>query len=290
MEGYLAGFTKIPNNIVDSLINISENKPVEQNKIPILRRFLQNTYPTKETEARVKAQASPLIQTVQAADGKTYQTGNFDTSSDQYLPYKNQNGNDAKLNLTSLDKIAKLPATNKYETAVKESAQYSKAATILDNAGLDAQQKQMALQKLGIDPVKAAYYQIANDDTNKKTMYVLDAVNKVPTEEAIRVLLENRKQVNGQMIASNAVLDNLVDEGIISANQAREIKKYELKDGKAVKMGKTSVKKPKKISIKAPKLNKIKVKKIKIKKLKVKKFKQVKLKAPKRLKLKKVKL
>lgn len=231
-----------------------------------------------------------------AVDTRQFEKGgNQAVTSGNVIFYTNENGDRVELKLTELDKIASLPTTNKYETAIKESKQYQKAATILDNPGLNAQQKQQALQALGIDPVKAAYYQVANDNTNKKTMYVLDAINQIATQggttqDAVKILMENRQQVNGQMIASNAVLDNLIDEGVISANQAKEIKKYELKDGKAVKMGKTSVKKPKKVSIKIPKLNKIKVKKIKLKKLRVKKFKQVKLKAPKRLKLSKVKL
>lgn len=210
------------------------------------------------------------------------------------IVYQNENGNIAEVDLTKYDKIAKLPTTNKYETAIKESKQYSTAATLLDNTGLSDQQKQLALSRLGIDQKTASYYQVANDNTNLKTMYVLDKVKNATSQQDVITGLANlRQQVNGQMIASNAVLDNLVDEGVISKATATELKKYKLEEGKLTPIKRATVnkaKKGKKLKVsfkKPPKLKALKQTKIKL--VSGKKYKAVKFKIPKKLKIKKVK-
>jgi len=200
--------------------------------------------------------------------------------------YTNENGNASTIDLAKYDEIAKMPTTNKYLEAVRESKQFSSAATILDNTALTKAQQQQALQRLGVDPVKAEYYKIANDNNNLKTLYVMDALKT--SQDPIAKLMELREQINGQMIAANGVLDNLVDEGVISKAQATELKKYKNEGGQMIKLKSSSGRKAKKISIKAPKLKKIKVKAIKIKKIKTKAFKPVKLKVPKKLRVKKI--
>jgi len=204
------------------------------------------------------------------------------------MQYVNEEGNVSTINLAKLSEIAALPTTNRYETAIKESKQFSQAGTILDNDYLTQEQKQLALTKLGIDQTKAAYYTIANDDTNKKTMYVMDSLQG--SDNPLEILAKQREQVNGQMIASNAVLDNLVDEGLITKAQATQLKKYKYENGTLTPIKKSTGTKAKKISIKRPTLKKIKMKQVKIKTIKTKTFKPIKLKVPKKLKVKKLKM
>lgn len=45
MEGYLAGYTKIPSQMVDMLSKVSRGEPVDTNQKTILRRFIKETYP-----------------------------------------------------------------------------------------------------------------------------------------------------------------------------------------------------------------------------------------------------
>jgi hypothetical protein len=194
------------------------------------------------------------------------------------------------LDLKKLDDINKLPSDNKYNAAIRESKQFSQAALILDKQGLTAEQKTLALKRLGIDESTAKYYQVANDNTNLKTMYVMDQLKSATTpQELISGIATLRQQVNGQMIASNAVLDNLVNEGIISKQTATELKKYKLENGKLTSVKKASLKKGKKIKVsmkKPPKLKALKTTKIKL--ATTKKYKPVKFKVPKKLKVKKI--
>lgn len=195
------------------------------------------------------------------------------------------------LDLKKMDDISALPSDNKYNSAIKESKQYSEAAKIMDNTALTTEQQQTALDRLGIDKTKADYYRVANDSDNLKTMFVMDAINKVKTEgggfsDVIQLLANQRTEVNSKMIASNGVLDNLVDEGILSKAQATQLKKYKFENGQLTPKTKTGTqaKKAKKISVtlrkmSAPKLSssRTKVKRISVPKLTYKKTKARKL-------------
>lgn len=242
----------------------------------------------KNREKKNPTQPGLLNQIKDKLVGKALAT---DETIDNEIIYTNDNGNEAKLSLTKLDSINHLPSTNRYEQAIKESKQYSSASSILDNTNLSVEQQQIALKRLGVDPTKASYYQVANDDTNKKTMFVLDTVNKVKSNgggfsDIIQSLSNQRTQVNGQMIASNAVLDNLVNEGVLTKAQSTELKKYKFEGGKLIPIKssaggrrKIKINKPKKMTFK--RLPKMKVYKPKRLKLSVKKTKPVALKMPK---------
>ena len=64
MEGYLAGYTKIPAQIVDGLFNISKGKPIETNQTPILRRFVKETYPSSNKKPVVQQEAPGLMERI----------------------------------------------------------------------------------------------------------------------------------------------------------------------------------------------------------------------------------
>lgn len=225
---------------------------------------------------------------------KTVNTSLIKGSGDE-IGYINEDGNMGTINLKKYDDIKNLPSDNKYNSAIKESKQYSEATKILDNTDLTTEQQQTALDRLGIDKTKADYYRVANDSDNLKTMFVLDAINKVKTQgggfsDVIQLLANQRTEINGKQIASNGVLDNLVDEGILTKAQATELKKYKYENGQLTPKSKTGTKakKAKKISVtlrkmSAPKLSssKTKVKRITVpktyKRLKAKKLKLLKL-------------
>jgi predicted transcriptional regulator len=213
------------------------------------------------------------------------------------IVYTNENGNAATLDLTKYDKIASLPTTNKYNTAVRESKQYAEASKIIDNDELSDEQKQIALNRLGISQPDATYYAVANDNNNLKTLYSLDKINDIMNangskQQVLDYLTEGRKEINGKMVVANGVLDNLVDEGVITKAEASAIKQIKL-DSKGKKISLSKAKKPKKITFKAPKVLKLKAPKItqiKIKSPKIKRVKAYKRPKIRKLKVKRIKL
>lgn len=83
MEGYFAGYTKIPANIIETLYNIKEGNPVNQNQIPMLRRFVQETYPSASkvnnseidlgggTKLTKNTERADVLSSASAAEGNT---------------------------------------------------------------------------------------------------------------------------------------------------------------------------------------------------------------------------
>ena len=63
MEGYLAGYAKIPANIFESITKIKEGREVSPNEKPLLRRFFKQTYPSSNVKKEEKPSTS-LMQRV----------------------------------------------------------------------------------------------------------------------------------------------------------------------------------------------------------------------------------
>lgn len=60
MEGYMAGYTKIPTSVVQSLYNISRGEKTNSNDIPIIRRFFGETIPSNSKQISTpEKQSSP---------------------------------------------------------------------------------------------------------------------------------------------------------------------------------------------------------------------------------------
>jgi hypothetical protein len=262
-----------------------------QRDLPIVNAFSPFKIGVEKPEAKTLLDTQEQNRIARAVQKREALQGGGSTATGGLIIYTNENGNQAEIDLTKLDEIAKMPTTNKYETAVKESKQYAKVSSIMDNEALTEEQKQTALSRLGIDSGTATYSKVANDNNNLKTMYVLDKLQNTPNhQDVINYLLSQRQEVNGNMIAANGVLDNLVDEGLISKAEATALKKYQYKYGEtATTATKAKTSKAKKITIKAVKFPTIKIKKTKmpkprkIKKYKVKKVKVTKVKLKRRL-------
>jgi len=63
MEGYLAGYAKIPAQIVEGMKNISEGNDVPTNEKTIIRRFIKETYPSSGKPAEPKT-TTPFMERV----------------------------------------------------------------------------------------------------------------------------------------------------------------------------------------------------------------------------------
>lgn len=165
---------------------------------------------------------------------------------------------------------------SKYQDAINNDKMWTKLNSLSNRESLTDDQKAKAtallLEKSGIDKNDYQYYQVAKQDTNLKTMYALEEITKIQArpgskpEDLMNFLKQGRYEYRGNMVLSSGVIDNLVDEGILTYSEGKSLKKYTFdKDPKtktlALRKKKTGnkVKKPKKISLKAIKVPKIKV-------------------------------
>ena len=233
MEGYLAGYTKIPANIIEGLKNISEGKEVNKNQTPIIRRFIQETYPTTKTTPKKTTEATPLIPQANAAEdsgffGSIFKPNERKSKAEEKAVDYFLNEKSNKVDIQSL------PEKTKYEKAVKEKTAFKIVDDIIDSTDLNDNQKALAFQKIGIKKEDAEYYLVAKKSVDERYAYVQDLMESNSGD--IKSLVPLRKTINGQKILSDSVITAMVDDEMISKADGKTLKKIKDETG-AVKAG-----------------------------------------------------
>jgi hypothetical protein len=247
MEGYMAGFTKIPANIIDSLYNISRGKEVEPNQKPLLRRFVKRTYPTSNRPPKPKQPTPKLFERLTGKVGAAEEA-----TEKAVFSYYDDNSNYKTIDV---GKITSLPETNNYEKALKEKETFSIVDDILEN--LPEDQQVDALGKLNIKPEDATYYNVARQQNKIKLAYVQDVIGNKKGAELMKELASMRRVVGDKFILAPGVIDDLVDEGIISYGEGKYLKSIKYDNQGKLKTGGGS--KGKKLNLNV-KVNKVTVK------------------------------
>lgn len=178
-----------------------------------------------------------------------------------------------------LGTVSSLPSKSKYEKAIKDSKLYSLSSSIYGDEDLSESQKQLLNSKvasqIGIKTEDLEYYQVANDENNIKTIYVLEALQG--QKNVIPYLEQGRRKVNEKQLVSNGVIDNLVDEGLISEIEGKRLKKIDFdRNGNLEKQG-GSAKKPKIITPDMPKIPTIKLNTPRVRRIKTRKAPEYKI-------------
>ena len=157
--------------------------------------------------------------------------------------YLGENGKSTSFDMSRSREIAAMPEDNKYNKAIKESKAYSHAQNILElpDKALSEKEKLSLIEKMGISKEDVEYYQVAKDNTNLKTLYVMDKVSKISDHgQLMDELIKFKKTVNNKEVLSDEVVNNLVDEGLISKAEAKALKALKLDDkGTSIKTGAT---------------------------------------------------
>lgn len=261
-----------------------------------------------EDEKIDEAQADSLIQKVSAAgDVQTVRSKNTQLQDKLNSLTKKK----IKLGLTVgeqelteayLGDALNAKATNRYELGGKNKKLYAKSNSILTDENLTDEQKivlfNAAAKSIGISPEDLAYYGVANDDSDLKTLYVYDQITQFQDhKQVIDFLTVSRRKVNEKLLASDTVLDNLAEDGVITPAEAKKLKaidydskgKLKVKKAKKIKVGKTEQVKSPTIKFKkiATPVIKIQTKKLNLPKVKLPRVKVVKSKTKKLTQLRK---
>lgn len=159
--------------------------------------------------------------------------------------------NQQELETAYLSNTLTLPTSNRYEKAQKDSKLWSSYGTIESNENLSDTQKQALYgriaRELGRPVEDLQKYQVAKDDNNNKTLYTLDQIDKMQSpQELLTYLKDGRKPINGKILVSDGVIDNLVSDGIIPYQLGKELKNLDFNEDGSLKKKKVSGGKAKK--------------------------------------------
>ena len=156
MEGYLAGYTKIPAQVIEVMSNLSEGKPTSPNDITLLRRFMKQTYETGAPKDVTRPDVPPLMERItgkaSASNGETDTV----TREKQYKQAKRQ----YRSGLTDSEKKAedsyekysiKLSDYNKTQDPKAGSSLYY---SVKNSKSLTPEMRESLLESIPVPPVK----------------------------------------------------------------------------------------------------------------------------------------
>lgn len=209
------------------------------------------------------------------------ETGGTEGVDGKFFYYK-----DGEVKSVNYGSILGMPESNKYEKALKDSKKYSILDDIVES-NISQTEKDSLYKKLGIKKQDAEYYTVANQNNNLKTMYVLDQVQNVTDrDQLLKTLVGMRKNVNDKLVLADGVIDNLIDEGLISESEGKSLKnidydfsgKLKTRTGRGGGRGrKPSLPKLTAVELNFPKAKRITYKTVKPRKVKEYRLKKVKL-------------
>ncbi len=199
--------------------------------VPGLAEDVVNKFRNKSVSNIPESQWQGIIDTKKLENEKSLEKEKLKISSgtakvgDSYLYV--DNGDVKEINLS---KVLSLPSATSYQKVIKQKEAFNLVDDILDN--LPNNQQKEALNKLGIKPADANYYNLARRENDVKYAYVMENVEKTP--DPIKYLIGLRKSVNGKQVLTSGVIDQLYEDGYISKEQVKYLKavRYNEKTGK----------------------------------------------------------
>ena len=153
-----------------------------------------------------------------------------------------------ELSTVYLSQALKMPKSNRYETSQRNSALWNKSGSLYDNEDLTAEQKEILQNRiaseLGVSRQDLDIYQVAKQDNDSKTLYAYDKLDQSQSfDDFMRYLVNGRKPINGKILVSDGVINNLVEDGLIPEALGDDIKDIDLKEDGTLKTGTKSRKK-----------------------------------------------
>lgn len=109
-------------------------------------------------------------------------------------------------------------------------------------------------KKLGVSDVDAAYDFGAGQSIEVKSSYLAELSGKLSRDDFLTYLIKGRKEsMSGDIFVANAVIDNLIDQGLLSKYEGSQLKKVKVDKQGQNKTGLgNGSRKPKKLSISIP--------------------------------------
>jgi len=211
-----------------SPFSISQEKPKEK-----------EYYDARQKLRNQNREVKKVLDKIEAGKGVTLNTDNLLTKQVVSLTKKKvEAGIDVtqqELETAYLSQPLAMPKTNRYEKSQRDSGLYASLSTIEGNEYLTDQQKTdlkgKVASELGKTPRDLQIYSVAKEDNDSKTLYAYDQIdNSTSFDDTMRYLVNGRKPINGQMLVSDGVINNLVADGVIPYALGKDIKEIDLNE------------------------------------------------------------
>lgn len=247
MEGYLAGYAKIPANIVDAINQISRGESVNQNQKPLLRRFIKQTYPSS-AKTETQQQAPPpmmdrLTGKVSASTDTTSIPTDQNTFSELYKDASSKSKYLEKYNAIQYDPT--LDDTQKQEKVSKLRDEASAWGEVL--AKMERENPEMVFTAQ-IETYKTG----SGKSVDERGEWVYKKLETAQDEKELQSWINRLWEEKVITSGSSGVAQYLEDTYGINVRYTGTSKKIKAKSAKKIKLGSTPQMKSPMIKFSAP--------------------------------------
>lgn len=121
------------------------------------------------------------------------------------------------------------------KTLTKKS--FTKGLNIFNSTKYSDEEKKFLLDKLekdyGVNSNEVQYYRLAKEPVDVKAQYLMEQMENLMSQtndrnRVLKLIASGRRVINGSKLVSDGVLDELVNFNILTRDEARDLKKFEL--------------------------------------------------------------
>lgn len=247
MEGYLAGYAKMPANIIDALDQMSRGESVNQNQKPLLRRFIKQTYPSsakKDTQQQTPPSMMDRL------------TGKVSASTDTApIPTDQKTFNELYKDALSKSRYLEKYNAIQYDPTLDDAQKQEKTSKLRDEASAWAETLLTMESKY---PEKVFEAQLSTYKTGggrsveERGEWVYEKLETAKDEEELQNLINRMWEEKVITSGSSGVAQYLEDTYGIKVRYSGTNKKIKSGSGRKIKLGSTPQMKSPMIRFNAP--------------------------------------
>lgn len=257
-QGYGTGWVRIAEMLTSKLVpEIYHTEKNDQtapiNTTPIARRFFGGARRSEEAQLEVEKNRARSLKTQISTIRNAIKRGEIPQEAGFRQIEKLQNEASQRSSAPSgeLDALARVYEVDQYTTPSAltgiDKFEYEKekasAAVKLwtgsgEYASFPEEQKLAMIKEMGYEEPQIKYAGLADRDTEVKAQYIAEEAQNMTHKELIDTLVQGRlPSITGDMLASNGVIDDLYEAGLISKSERTWLKKIKLNEDGSYKQG-----------------------------------------------------
>ena len=239
MEGYLAGYSKIPAQLVEMAYKVGRGDEISPNDKTLLRRFVKQTYPSSGAPAKEKIESPNLWERMfpKAGSAEEGTAGTYKELTEQEkdriktkLKYDQKVTNDELVSYY-LSGVKGSPDDSGYKKTMRVEKLLSKYDSLEDDDTLTASQREVVqaaiLKETGMKSEDVEYWQTAKLDNDLKYQKAQEDIENLEIEshdELLKYLAQGRRVVAGEMFATTGLIDSFYEDDLITKDEAKYLK------------------------------------------------------------------
>lgn len=237
MEGYLAGYSKIPAQLVEMAYKVGRGDEISPNDKTLLRRFVKQTYPSSGAPAQPKIESPSLMERMfpKAGAAEEGAAGTYKELTQQEkdriktkLKYDQKVTSDELVSYY-LSGVKGSPEDTGYKKTMRVEKLLSKYDSLEDDDSITESQRKVVqdaiLKETGMKSEDIEYWQTAKLDNDLKYEKSQDDISSFTDhKQVVQYLVDGRRVVAGEMFSTPGLIDAFYENDLITKDERKYLK------------------------------------------------------------------